>query len=92
MDKPERLITVTGQSDGHHVDLSITDTGRGIPPDQLGSIFEVFYTVKTGGAGLGLPTAKRVIGDAGGSISVDSIAGHGTQVTITLPLAKRRRR
>jgi signal transduction histidine kinase len=91
MDKPEKRITVTTQVDGQRVDLTIGDTGRGIPPDELQRIFEVFYSSRSGGSGLGLPTARRVIEDVGGSMTVDSLAGHGTQVTITLPLAKKRR-
>jgi signal transduction histidine kinase len=91
MDKRERHITVSGQQDGHRADLTIADNGKGIPPDHLDHIFEVFYTTKADGSGLGLPTAKRVIEDAEGSITVDSLAGQGTQVTITLPLARRRR-
>jgi signal transduction histidine kinase len=92
MDKPERVITVHGNSDSSRATLIIEDNGKGIPPDQLDSIFEVFFSTKSGGSGLGLPTAKRAIDDAGGSIAVDSVAAQGTTVTITLPRARRRRR
>lgn len=90
MDKPDRRVTISGQSDGHRVDVTIADTGRGIPPEELSSIFEVFFTTKPGGSGLGLSTARRVIEDSGGEITVDSVAGQGTRVTVTLPIARRR--
>lgn len=92
MDKPERRITITGEKTPQTASITIADTGAGIPPDRLDKIFEVFFTTKTGGSGLGLPTAKRVVEDAGGAITIDSLAGHGTQLTITLPLTKRRKR
>lgn len=90
MDKPDRRITVSGQCDGGRVDLTIADTGKGIPPEEMQSIFEVFYTTKPGGSGLGLSTARRVIEDSGGELTVDSVAGQGTRVTIELPVARRR--
>ncbi|MBN1476712.1 HAMP domain-containing histidine kinase [Candidatus Sumerlaeota bacterium] len=92
MDKPERVITIHGHAEASRATLIVEDNGKGIPPDQLESIFEVFYSTKSGGSGLGLPTAKRAIDDAGGSIAVESVAAQGTTVTITLPRDRRRRR
>jgi signal transduction histidine kinase len=69
----------------------IRDTGIGIPEDKLQKIFEEFYQVesgKHGGTGLGLPIAKRVIEEHGGSIWVESQPGKGSVFYFTLPAFK----
>ena len=66
--------------------IEVIDTGRGIPPQDLGRIFEVYYSTKKGGTGLGLPTTQRIIREHGGSIDVQSQPGKGTRFVITLPL------
>ncbi|HNX75828.1 MAG TPA: response regulator [Candidatus Rifleibacterium sp.] len=70
--------------------LKISDTGCGIPDDQLEQIFDPFYTTKRDwhGTGLGLAVSYRIIQLFKGSISVASQLGHGTTFTITLPLDK----
>jgi PAS domain S-box-containing protein len=71
--------------------IKIIDTGLGIPKDRLGEIFDLFYTTKMSGVGLGLAKVQLVVEDHGGRIDVDSIKGHGTTVTITLPLERRQK-
>jgi signal transduction histidine kinase len=68
--------------------LEIIDTGTGIPEEELGKVFEVFYSTKKRGTGLGLPTTRRIIREHGGSIHVESEVGQGTRFTIRLPLRK----
>ena len=72
---------------GKFVCLRVSDTGVGIPADQLPRIFEPFFTTKPAGkgTGLGLSVAKRIIHDHGGEISIDSREGKGTSVIIKLP-------
>ena len=53
--------------------------------EQVGKIFEAFYTTKAKGLGLGMPYAKKVIEEHGGEIGVESRPGEGTLVTIRLP-------
>jgi two-component system, NtrC family, sensor histidine kinase HydH len=67
--------------------LTLIDTGKGINPAVLPRVFEPFYSTKQGGNGLGLPTTKRIIEAHGGSITVRSEVGRGTQFTIGLRLA-----
>ena len=66
--------------------IIISDTGCGIAPEDLSSIFEPFVTHKSDGTGLGLAITKRIIVSHGGSIDVISTPGHGTIFTILLPI------
>lgn len=65
--------------------VEVADTGPGVPPDVLPSIFKPYFTTKAGGTGLGLPTARRIIEAHGGRIEVHSEPGRGTAFTVTLP-------
>jgi signal transduction histidine kinase len=69
-----------------HMEIIIADTGSGIPPDQMEKIFNYYYTTKEKGVGLGLPIAHRIIEAHGGQMKVESKAGAGTKVMITLPI------
>lgn len=65
--------------------LDVSDTGIGIPQEQLPHIFEAYYTTKKGGTGLGLPTTRRIIEEHHGHISVTSEPGQGTNFRVELP-------
>jgi signal transduction histidine kinase len=67
--------------------LEVTDTGKGISPQDLPRIFQVYYSTKKGGTGLGLPTTQRIIREHGGAITVQSQVGKGTRFVIAIPLA-----
>jgi signal transduction histidine kinase len=79
------LILRTQKADGNAV-INVTDTGKGITPENLEKIFDAYYSTKTSGSGLGLSTSKKIIEAHKGSIKVDSIVGKGTSFTITLPI------
>ena len=66
--------------------ITISDTGKGIPEDELAKVFEPFYTTKRNGLGLGLAMTKRVVEEHGGKVNIHSIAGDGSTVVITLPV------
>jgi len=67
--------------------IEVIDTGHGIPPDDLARVFQVYYSTKKGGTGLGLPTTQRIVREHGGTVAVQSQEGKGTRFVISLPLA-----
>ncbi len=68
------------------VELFISDTGSGIPAEDHGRIFDLFFTTKPRGTGLGLPICRRIVEDHGGSIAVESPPGQGATFSLRLPL------
>ena len=75
---------------GRHVEIVVSDTGSGIPPEAIGRIFDPFFTTKPPGegTGLGLSIVYGVIQAHGGAVTVDSRAGAGTRFHIYLPAAE----
>ena len=71
---------------GNHVELTVTDTGVGMTPEQVDRCFELYWSTKKNGTGLGLATTRRIVEQHGGTISVISEPGRGTSFSITLPL------
>ena len=88
-----RIDLYVSQSKGT-TSFRIIDNGQGIPPEEVGQIFERFYMAepsrnsKLGGQGIGLSIVKGIVNAHQGTISVDSIYGKGTTFTINLPKAK----
>lgn len=87
-------ITVSARSlDSQTLEVSVSDTGQGIPATELPFIFERFYRVDksrtraTGGSGLGLTIAKRLVEAHGGKIKAESEPGQGSRFSFTLPVA-----
>lgn len=86
-------ITVTARQLDRLVEISVTDSGEGIPAKELPNIFERFYRVDksraraTGGSGLGLTIARRLVEAHGGRIEVQSEPGKGSRFAFTVPVA-----
>lgn len=78
-------LMIRTSKDKKYIQIDITDTGPGIPKDIIDKIFQVYFSTKKTGTGLGLPTAKRIIEDHRGTISVQSEEGKGTNFSIKLP-------
>jgi two-component system NtrC family sensor kinase len=88
MDERGTLTIVTRRASRNgFAELSVSDTGHGIPPDKLNQIFDPFFTTKESGkgTGLGLSIAYGIVTKHGGTISVESDLGKGTKFTIRLP-------
>jgi signal transduction histidine kinase len=81
------LSIAVNQSD-EMLRLEIADTGHGIGEDEVKKIFEPFYTTKEQGLGLGMPYAKKIIDQHGGTMSLSSQPGKGTTISIMLLAAK----
>jgi signal transduction histidine kinase len=86
IDNGGELMVRTG-CDKNFAQIQISDTGTGIPPERISRIFDVFYSSRPHGTGLGLPTARKIIELHKGTITVASEQGKGTQFTIRLPLS-----
>ncbi|MBK8480218.1 MAG: GAF domain-containing protein [Proteobacteria bacterium] len=69
------------------VEISFSDSGRGIPSEHLDSIFIPFFTTRERGTGLGLPICQRIVESHGGTIEVQSTPGQGSTFTVVLPTA-----
>lgn len=80
-----RTAREAGPDKRPHVALHVIDTGPGMAPEVLSRVFEPYYTTKSGGTGLGLPTARRIVEAHGGTIDVRSDLGKGTDFVIALP-------
>jgi two-component system, NtrC family, sensor histidine kinase HydH len=68
--------------------IAVTDTGRGILPEERWRIFQPFFSKKPGGTGLGLAIAQRIVAAHGGRIDVDSTPEQGSRFTISLPVGE----
>lgn len=86
-DGGQLVVRTYGTADG--VALDLIDTGCGMDERTRAQVFDVFFSTKPGGSGLGLPTAKKIIEAHDGRIDLQSELGRGTRLTITLPVPAR---
>ncbi|MGH9846456.1 MAG: ATP-binding protein [Blastocatellia bacterium] len=78
-------LQVTMRPLNSHLEIEFADTGSGILPENMGQIFEPYFSTKETGIGLGLPLTKKILEEHGGQIAVASEVGNGTMFTVTLP-------
>lgn len=87
---PGQPISVEGRRDGRDVVLCVTDRGRGIADDEKASVLAPYYRARNSrgihGAGVGLYVVSRFVEAHGGKIHIDTRLGHGTAVTVRLPI------
>ncbi len=91
LDSPDvdnQCISITSRdAGGGVVEIVVADSGSGIPPELLSTVFEPFVSTKGGhgGSGLGLPISRRIVRDFGGEITLQSDVGRGTSAIVRLP-------
>jgi len=83
--EPGGRVTIATARVGDRIEISVTDTGSGIPPERLAAIFDDFVTTKRRGLGLGLAISKRIVEQLDGTIAVQSEVGRGTAFTLQFP-------
>src|SRR5207248_7305988 len=72
------------------VEVAVSDTGCGIPPEQLSRIWDPYVTTKPGGTGLGLAIARQTILAHAGAVTAASVVGQGTEIRFVLPTSNGR--
>ena len=82
----ELILRTSKVPDGRGIFIDVIDTGPGIPPEQIDKIFQAYYSTKKGGTGLGLPISRKIVEAHGGTLSVSSEVGKGSDFRIELPL------
>jgi signal transduction histidine kinase len=80
-------VMVSTGREGGFVAIRVTDTGAGIPAALQPRVFEPYFSTKKTGTGLGLPMVRRVAEEHGGTLTMQSEVGKGTQFTLRLPVA-----
>ena len=89
MPKGGRLRIACGTSRDGRVEVRVSDTGDGIAPENLARIFDLYFTTKKRGSGIGLSLVFRTVQLHNGDIDVESTVGTGTTFVIKLPRARR---
>jgi signal transduction histidine kinase len=86
MEGPAGRLTVASNVESGRIAIRVSDTGCGIPADQLEKVFEPLFSTKSFGVGLGLPIITQIMAGHGGSVEVQSQSGQGTTFTLWLPI------
>ena len=82
-------VKISPEEGTSFVRIEVSDTGAGIPPENLAKIFEPYFSTKETGTGLGLAIVQKVIDLHDGTVEVGSARGEGTKFTIRLPKAEK---
>jgi C4-dicarboxylate-specific signal transduction histidine kinase len=83
-----RLVVTARQTDEQTIEVCVQDNGPGIPESKLPSLFELFYTTKLQGLGIGLPISRTIIEAHGGKLCAENHPKRGAVFRFTLPLSK----
>lgn len=81
-------LLVSARARGANVEFVVSDTGAGIPPENLQLVQEPFFTTKPQGSGLGLAICRSIVWEMGGKMDIDSQPGQGTRIRIAVPVEK----
>ena len=86
------ILRIRTEADDTQVTISFIDSGHGIAAEQIGQLFEPYFTTRQNGTGLGLMIVQRIVREHGGTIEVESNKGRGTTFRIKLPIHEKRTR
>ena len=78
-------VRIQTRAHGDRVTIVIRDSGVGISPEDMAHIFDPYFTTRRAGTGLGLPISKNIVEGLGGTLTVSSRRGEGTEIRIDLP-------
>jgi signal transduction histidine kinase len=84
-DRPRQLLITTKLEDTAHVRLTVRDTGMGLPPESLDSLFDAFYTSKSGGMGIGLFVSRSIVERHQGRLWAEPNDGPGATFSFSVP-------
>jgi signal transduction histidine kinase len=82
-----RLVVRTTKASEAEAEVSVADSGTGIPADRIGSVFEPFYTTKVDGMGLGLSISRTIVEAHGGRIRAENAKDGGAVIRFTIPFS-----
>ncbi len=86
------ILRIATTLEPDYVAVAFADSGGGIAPENMGKVFDAYYTTKSSGSGLGLLIVRRIVREHGGEIELRNDTGRGLTVTIRLPHGDRRAR
>lgn len=81
-------VTLLASEQGSRIVIEVSDDGEGIPEDKREEIFQIFFTTKVGGTGLGLPIARRIVEGLGGTLELVEKEGQGACFRVSVPVAR----
>lgn len=84
-ERPEKRLRLSTRQNAGTIELTIADTGPGIAAENLTRVFDPLFSTKSFGTGLGLPAVKQIVEQHGGTITLASTLGQGTEVTVVIP-------
>jgi two-component system, sporulation sensor kinase E len=86
------ILRIRTEANQTHVVVSFIDSGHGIAPEEIGQLFEPYFTTKENGTGLGLMIVQRIVREHGGTIEIESDKDRGTTFRVKLPIHEKRTR
>jgi signal transduction histidine kinase len=81
-------VVLRARSRGNASEIEVADTGQGIAPEDLPRLFDLYFTTKAEGTGVGLAVSQQIVTGHGGTIEVDSRPGEGTRMTVKIPAGR----
>jgi signal transduction histidine kinase len=84
---PPRRLAIASRAAGSQVELTVSDSGPGVPPSVAAAIFEPYVSTKSGGMGMGLSICRSLVESHGGTLTHESPAEGGARFRVSLPIA-----